>query len=291
MICQRMEDYVSKRLNQPTVILCFRILLENHKKNGIHSKMSKTEIGNEFNKVHDTYGIATYRRDYVLRQAHDVDAIAQDADDLFFIKPSFLEGMTSEDYDTILRQIDDYWGGFSVIQEKLINEIQSALESYELNVKIDLITSMLTTREAVKRGQAFEVASFSVLNTFLYSLGFTLNRFSTTYSNDGGIDYVAQNAICQVTTKLSETKFDEDIKKVTGKARVLIFKDKVKGFQEENLHHPLVLNYIDKNELLDILQYLTRKFGTRYVNMILQTMITEFKREFYQNTGEADIEE
>ena len=286
MICQRMNDYIARRLNQPTVILCFRILIENHKNNGPQSKMSKTAIGVKFNEVHDAYGIATYRRDYVLRQAHENDAIAQDENDLFFIKPSFLEGMTAEDYDTILQRIDEHWTHFTEAQQTLIQEIQSILDSDDLNSKTALISSMLTDREAVKRGQAFEVASYSLLNTYLYSFGFTLNRFSTTYSNDGGIDFVAQNAICQVTTKLSENKFEEDIKKVTGKNRVLVFKDKVRGFNDDNLNHPLVLNYLDKEELLHILHYLSQKFGTRYVNMILQTMIEEFNREFYQNTDD-----
>ena len=136
-----------------------------------------------------------------------------------------------------------------------------------------------------------------ILNTFLFSLGFSLNRFSTTYSNDGGIDFVAQNAIYQVTTKLNERKFDEDIQKLSElkeltkkeiekiDARVLIYKDLVENdhFSKDNLKHDLVLNDIDKNELCRMLDYLIDKNAERYLKMILNTMIDEFNREFYQN--------
>ena len=204
-------------------------------------------------------------------------------DNLFFIKPTFLAEMTNDDYTAVFNRIDTYWGGFQTEQQRMIDEVQALIDRGTTEEKRTYVAEMLTTREAIKRGQAFEVTSFAVLNTYLYALGFSLNRFSTTYSNDGGIDFVAQNAIYQVTTKLSARKFDEDIKKVTGKERVLIYKDLTRDFDMEHLSHELVVNHIGKDELLGFLDYLIAKNADRFLPLILNVMKTEFLREFYQN--------
>ena len=288
MINPLLQEYIASKMNQPTVILPCRILILNHKENGVDATMTKTEIETQFNLVHEQYGIATFRRDYVLRQCgHDENGITQ-TDNRFHIRPAFLEGMDDDDYAQIIKQIDDYWGTFQNLQEQVINEIQRLLESGTIEEQKEYITGMLTTREAVKRGQAFEVSSFAVLSTYLYSLGFSLNRYSTTYSNDGGIDFVAQNAVYQVTTKLSERKFEEDIKKVPGKLRVLVYKDLVTGFNLNNFNHELVVNHIGKDELCDLLLYLSNKNAEKYFPIILRTMNDEFLREFYQNENETD---
>lgn len=286
MINDLLNAYVTRTINQPTVILSFRILLSNHRTNGIDARMTKTQIETEFNRVHTQYGIETFRRDYVLRQCgRDRNAIDQH-DDLFFIKANFLDGMDDGDFAAILERIDTHWSAFQNQQQRMIDEINTLIEDGTIDEKRTYIAEMLTERDAVKRGQAFEVASFAVLNTYLYSLGFSLNRFSTTYSNDGGIDFVAQNAVYQVTTKLSERKFDEDIKKVPGKERVLIYKDTTRDFNMEHLNHDLVINHIGKNELLSFLDYLVSKNADRFLPLVLNVMKTEFLREFYQNDTE-----
>ncbi len=288
MVNPLLQDYISSKMNQPTVILPCRILIANHRQNGVNATMTKTEIEVKFNAVHDQFGIATFRRDYVLRQCgHDENGITQ-TDNNFYIRPEFLVGMTDNDYADILRQIDDHWGSFQDLQEQVIDEVQNLLDFGTHDQQKQYVTDMLTTREAVKRGQAFEVSSFSVLSTYLHSLGFTLNRFSTTYSNDGGIDFVAQNAVYQVTTKLSERKFEEDIKKVPGKQRVLVYKDLVHDFNLNNFNHDLVVNHLDKDELCNILSYLEEKNADKYFPQILQTMKDEFLREFYQNETEIN---
>lgn len=280
---QLLIDYINQKLNQPTVILPCRILVQNHRDHGIDATMTKTEIETVFNDVHEQYGIATFRRDYVLRQCgHNENGITQ-TNNRFHIRPEFLEGMTTADYDEILQIIDNHWGGFQNQQEQLLNEIQELIDSEDYATQAAFIEDMLTDREAIKRGQAFEVASFSVLSTYLSSLGFTLNRYSTTYSNDGGIDFVAQSAVYQVTTKLSERKFEEDIKKVPGKQRIIVYKDLVRDFDPENFNHELVSNHLGKEELCHLLTYLLTKNPSKYLPSALNTMLKEFNREFYQN--------
>ena len=243
MINQNLLTYLNRRLKEATVILPFRILLVNHMNNGINARMTKTEIETEFNQVHQNYFIATFRRDYVLRQSgNDANAIDQD-DNFFYIKPTFLEGMVTEDYQNVLNMIDNHWTTVRETQGQIINEINDLIENGNTEEQIDFISSLLTTRETAKRGQAFEVSSYSVLYTFLYSLGFNLNRFSNTYANDGGMDFIAQEGIYQVTTKLSAKKFDEDIQKLHDVERILVYKDTVSTFNHESFNHHLIRNH------------------------------------------------
>lgn len=284
MINNLLKIYVNRRIDEPTVILSFKILLKNHLDNGVNSTMTKTEIEKEFNAVHTDYGIATFRRDYVLRQCgHDENAIDQKSD-RFFIKENFLDGMNSDDYKNLLNFIEEHWQKKQSKQLKIISDIKNLFDK-DISIQKNFIVSLLTERETAKRGQAFEVASYAVLSTFLFSFGFSLNRFSTTYSNDGGMDFVAQNAIYQVTTKLNQRKFLEDIKKVSGKPRVLIYKDLIENenFSKKNLQDELILNHVDKNELCKMLDYLIEKDSEKFLPIILDIMINEFNREFYQN--------
>ena len=168
-------------------------------------------------------------------------------------------------------------------QGQIINEINDLIENGNTEEQIDFISSLLTTRETAKRGQAFEVSSYSVLYTFLYSLGFNLNRFSNTYANDGGMDFIAQEGIYQVTTKLSAKKFDEDIQKLHDVERILVYKDTVSTFNHESFNHHLIRNHLDKKELKLILRYLARKNPSRFIPMILRKINEEFHRELYQN--------
>src|SRR5271165_429987 len=66
------------------------------------------------------------------------------------------------------------------------------------------------------RGEAFEVVSFAVLREYFRTFGFSLQRFSTTHANDGGMDFVAADAIYQVTTDESIQKVRKDLAKAPG---------------------------------------------------------------------------
>lgn len=204
MINPLLSTYINRHLNEATVILSFKILLQNCINNGAEATLTKTEIETEFNAVHDQYGIATFRRDYVLRQCGmDDSAIAQQQDN-FYLKPAFIENMGTDDFQEALNTINEHWGGFQGEQRQIITELEDVYLSDDIQEKREYIIEMLRNRETVRRGQAFEVTSFAILRTYLSALGFDLNRFSTTYSNDGGIDFAAQSAVYQVTTKLNQ---------------------------------------------------------------------------------------
>ena len=72
------------------------------------------------------------------------------------------------------------------------------------------------------RGEVFEVVSFAVLREYFRTFGFSLQRFSTTHANDGGMDFVAGEAIYEVTTDESAQKVRKDLAKAPGTKWVLV---------------------------------------------------------------------
>lgn len=278
----QLQEYINLKIDQPTVILPCRILLLNHKHRGINAKMTTPEIKSEFNAVCTQYGITRFRSDYVLRQCgRDTNGITQEGDH-FFIKQEYLQGMSNDDFDNIIQQIDAHWGNIQNQQRLLLTSLQQLLNSGQIDEQKQYIVNMLTAAETVKKGQAFEVASFSVLSIYLSSLGFTLHRYSTTYSNDGGIDFGAQNVIYQVTTNLSESKFQEDLKKAPGMKRIFVYRAISRNFNPNNFENELVVNHISKDDLCALVDYLSNKNSAKFLCLILNTMLAEFKREFHQ---------
>lgn len=282
MINPLLQEYIDSKMEQPTVILPCRILLAHHKQYGAQAAMTKAAIGENFNAVCGQYGVTRFRSDYVTRQCGDDRNGITQTGGQFHIRSTFLRGMDTNDYDQIIQQIDDHWTTFQIQQDQLISEVQMLLENGDSDNQKHYVKSMIMERETAKKGQAFEVSSFAVLHVYLTSLGFTLNRYSTTYSNDGGIDFSAQNAIYQVTTKLNRSKFEEDLKKVPGKKRVLVYKDLAGNFDTQMFNHELIINHISKSDLCDLLDYLYQKNPGKYLPDILDVMKSEFKREFYQ---------
>lgn len=281
MINPKLSTYIARRMNEATVILSFRILLENIIKNGVKATLTKTEIELEFNRQNYKYGISTFRRDYVLRQTgNDENAISQN-DNKFFIKPSFIEGMNSADFVEAINIIDQHWSEMGAEQQSFLENIRSQIDQ-TLEDKIFFVKRMLLEIETRKKGQCFEVVSFSILKIYLKNRGFELDRYSTVYSNDGGIDFIAQNAVYQVTTKLDKKKFQEDLKKVPLKQRIFVFKELSSKFDKKEFNNELILDYIGPEELINYLDYLSeREHAERNLNKIIESILYEFKREYY----------
>jgi len=279
----KLTKYLAKRKNQGTVILCFKILLDNIIENGMDSTMLKSEIHSEFDKQHKNYGIGTFRSDYLLRQSasSELNAIGVKSDNTtFFINDDFIDGIETIDLKKISDEIKNHFSEIIGKQIAFFEEIKSNLNKSLESRKL-FIQEMLTKRETDKKGQSFEVTSFAILKTFYKIRGFELNRFSTVYSNDGGVDFASQTAVYQVTTSLSPKKFEEDLQKAPLKQRIFVYKTATSAFDPSSFEEDLVLDHISSDDLLDHLDYLFKKKPEQNSQMIINEIITEFEREYY----------
>lgn len=279
----KLKTYLEKRQNQGTVILCFKILIDNIISNGFESTLTKSEIHKIFDMEHQKFGIGTFRSDYLLRQTSqsNLNAIGVKSDNsTFFINSDFLIGLSYEDLINISTEIEVHFNEIVEKQMLFFNEITVFLNS-SINERKRFILEMLLEKETEKKGQIFEITAYAILKTFYKIRGFDLNRFSTIYSNDGGIDFTSQTAIYQVTTMLNNKKFDEDIQKAPLKNRIFVYKKSASGFETENFDDELVLDYISVEDLIDHLEYLFKKKTEQNSTEIINTIINEFKREYY----------
>jgi hypothetical protein len=131
-------------------------------------------------------------------------------------------------------------------------------------------------------GEMFEVVSFAVLREYFRTFGFSLQRFSTTRANDGGMDFVAGEAIYQVTADESMQKVRKDLAKAPGTKRVLVrptVSDEVIRLCDSG-----VLETIEIKDLLDhfiawLLARDNRFHEARHLQRVLEVALSEFRRE------------
>ena len=280
---QNLQNYLDKRMSQPTVILCFKVLLDHVIINGLEARMTKAEINKAFDKEHKNFGVQTFRSDYLLRQSGENpdNAIGVESDgNKFFIRPTFLNGLTPKDLKLTIEKINRQFLEVTAKQKVLYDEISKA-GNLSIEKRKEFIIFMLLKKETDRKGQSFEVTAFAILKTFYSIRGFELNRFSTIYSNDGGIDFTSQTSIYQVTTKLSDKKFEDDIDKAPLKNRIFVFREVVTNFDFSKMDNELVSDYISADDLLNHLDYLFLKKPEVNSSLILNTILTEFQREYY----------
>ena len=280
MVNQLLKEYLDKRKNEPTVILCFRILLDNALRNGLSARMTKSEIEKIFNSEHKKFGIQTFRRDYVMRQSGNTDNAIDQDDKMFFIRPEYFENVTFDDLRQVSLDINEHYYSKFKEREKILLRISNTLKQ-DNKTKYDLIYRFLCEEETDRRGQNFEITSFAILKVFYHIRGFDLNRFSTIYSNDGGVDFAGQNAIYQVTTKLNDKKLLEDLDKAPLKRRIFVFREAVKNFDYSLLDNELIVDTISISELVSHLDYLNTKNPDRHLTQIINVILEEFNREYY----------
>jgi hypothetical protein len=131
-------------------------------------------------------------------------------------------------------------------------------------------------------GEIFEVVSFAVLREYFRTFGFSLQRFSTTHANDGGMDFFASDAIYQVTTDASVEKLRRDLRKAPGTNRVMVRPTVTEEILE--LGEDSVLETIELRDLLShfIMWLLVRDKRSKrpdHLQRILQIALEEFRRE------------
>ena len=278
---KRLKEYLLKRHAEPTVILCFVVLLESYLESSPgKDEMTKSEVEKVFNKRIRDFGINTFRRDYLKRQSGDPrNAIQENQSQSFYLRDDFLKGETRETFLRIIHDIKDFYKARQKQGQKLIDEIKEIMDS-DYPKKKDYISAFLNddSRESIK-GRNFEIITYALLKVYFGSFGFQLNRFSTTFANDAGMDLIGQQAVYQVTVNMNKKKFEEDIIKTPDIRRIIVFKEVVKGFDTRLFSNPLVSRVITLSDLESYLDNLSKYDYQDYLGQILQTMKHELERE------------
>lgn len=179
----------------------------------------------------------------------------------------------------------------------LVNSLRTAYEQRQAVIKTledtcSLPTERIEERYALvdtylsqltgNRGEMFEVVTFAILREYFRTFGFSLQRFSTTHANDGGMDFVGGEAIYQVTTDESVQKLRKDLTKSPGTKRVLVRPTLANDIID--LYEDDVLEIIELKDLLNhfiswLLARDNRSKQARHLQEILEIALDEFRRE------------
>lgn len=287
-------DVLRRHLGQRTVLYVALPVLRGHIKAARRGKnfagLSESEIAKCFGQLNAQFGNSDYHSTYVQRRLGERGFLE-------------LNGAKYRFRGELLRGSDV--ASLAALDDELVNSLNAALERRKAVIRdfekaVRLPANRIQERFALveaylKRitgdgGEMFEVMSFAVLREYFRTFGFSLQRFSTTHANDGGMDFVAGEAIYQVTVDKSVQKVRKDLAKAPGTKRVLVrptVTDEVIALCENE-----VLETIDLKDLLDhfiawLLARDVRINDARHLQQVLQIALDEFRRENKAETASA----
>jgi hypothetical protein len=143
------------------------------------------------------------------------------------------------------------------------------------------------------RGEIFEVISFAVLREYFRTFGFSLQRFSTTHANDGGMDFFAADAIYQVTTDESIEKLRRDLRKAPGTKRVLVrptVTEEILALGEDKVLETIELKDLLTHFITWLLARDKRSKQSNHLQRVLQIALEEFRREDRAEMADRTVE-
>lgn len=244
--------------------------------------ISAKEIETGFRKLCDAFLQSSFHSTYLVRPL-GTRGFLELKGDLYRFRPPLIEGLSVDELESL--------------HAALINSLRDAAEQRQATIKrLEMACSLPEEKIAERRdlveeylhqflgngGENFEIISFAILREYFRSFDFQLQRFSTTHSNDGGIDYVGGNSIYQVSSDESLLKLRSDLSKAPDVQRVI-----VRPKMTSELLAGLNEQVLETIELTDLLSHFIgwlisrdhKSQRARHLQSILKVALTEFRRE------------
>lgn len=271
---------IDKQKTNFSVIMTFYVLLADYRQSIANSRdyqgLLSREIRSAYNLIATEYGKKAFANSYVQRHTKTNDFFLEDQS-RYKIRPELLEGLVLDKVDEILKMIKFNFQKY--IQERLevIRSIENLKESEFDEDSLKKALSALLTKDGFNKGQLFEIISFSILREYFSTFGFTLNRFSTTFSNDGGIDFIAQDCVYQVTHAPTVKKIETDLRKLPEIKRVIVLPKLSESIRKILVESELVKGVITSEDLMN--HFLPRLLNMEISKRLFETIIFELNRE------------
>jgi hypothetical protein len=199
-------------------------------------------------------------------------------EDLIQLRNELLESLRSafEQRQTAIRRLED----------------TCSLPADRVGERLALVEEYLSHLSG-NRGEIFEVVSFAVLREYFRTFGFSLQRFSTTHANDGGMDFFAADAIYQVTTDESIEKLRRDLRKAPGTKRVLVrptVTEEILALGEDKVLETIELSDLLSHFIKWLLGRDKRSKQSNHLQRVLQVALEEFRREDKAEIADRQVE-
>ena len=230
-------------------------------------------------------GTKAFYAAYVERKAKATGYFYED-NESYFLRRELVAHLSIDEITNIRDTIRNLVRDLTESHEDLMREIGEVELQSDPAVLSQYIVTLLSQQRLRNFGQQFEVISFSILKVYFETLGFALKRFSTSFANDGGMDFLSSQGIYQVTTSPSKGKIDSDLQKLPGISRVLVvpeINDKLTGALAGS---ELITNVITTGDLKDhFLAWMLQKerIKTGLMKKVIETLKYELGRESVTN--------
>jgi len=275
-----------KHLGQRTVLGVAIPVLDDHlraaKAGQVADGLTERQIADGFNQLASRFIHSDYHPTYTVRGLGERGYLDQQ-DGKYRLRPALLLGTTIEELDQLREELLESLRSAYEQRQGAIKQLEEicSLPSDRVGERLALVEEYLSQLSG-NRGEMFEVVSFAVLREYFRTFGFSLQRFSTTHANDGGMDFFASDAIYQVTTDESIEKLRRDLRKAPGTKRVLVRPTVTKEILE--LGEDRVLETIELKDLLGhfitwLLGRDKRSTQSNHLQRVLLVALEEFRRE------------
>jgi hypothetical protein len=182
--------------------------------------LTEKEIQAKFRELSARFFNSEYHPTYLARAG---DRFLVRSEDRYGLREELLAGVSVHELELLLDELSESLREAYEERQAVIAKLKETCSLPDGNIeeRYDLIASYLGQLGG-NRGEMFEVVSFAVLREYFRTFGFSLQRFSTTQANNGGIDFVGGDAVYQVSTDGSLQKLRRDLAKAPGTKKVLV---------------------------------------------------------------------
>lgn len=250
----KLADEVNKKKDKYTFVITVLVLLEYEidciKKSRPIEGLELKAIRERFNEYARKYNKGRFFNSYVQRHSQYGGVFTEKSDGKFAIKKNLIARQSAQKLIDLRNHILQKFEAIQAGKERVVDSLHTLADSDDKQQQFQCLNNMILQKieiEGVNKGQLFEVLSFAILSTYFESFGFSLKRFSTTFSNDGGMDFISGDAVYQVTACANQNKINEDLKKLPGTRRVLVVPEKNFDLSKSNFSE--ILSCITRKDL------------------------------------------
>ena len=281
-----LKRFIEENKQSVTTLTTLFVILEHYlecKEKGIeYTGLFPKEINHRYKIVADKKNTGQeFHPSYVKRHTGQED-LYEERGKRYFIRNAFVNeigNLDIQDYCSLIVQfIQESQDNFN----ELFLQIEELLMVNNLSNIHDFISGLFDAKHFRNYGQIFEVLSFSILKVYFESFGFELKRFSVSFSNDGGMDFISSNGFYQVTSSATNKKIDSDLHKLQGIRRVFVLTKCSENLKSRCLNSDDVTELLTTDDIKEhFLGWMVQrdKQKSRLLNSVLSTIKAELSRE------------
>lgn len=280
-----LESIIEKNQKNYITLTMLLIMLENfiqsmNNKNTYHG-LCLNEIAEEFLSCrHQFNQKKVFSASYVHRHCKENGFLSSN-NNRYVLNAELIQNRTEAELISLKTKIFDLLAfETNLLVETAIEIEHLMLENNRLKSYKYLLESIEST-DFKKCRQLFEIISYAILKVYFENFGFGLKRFSTTFTNDGGMDFISNFGFFSISVQKADKKLKRLLADNPGVIKVLV---------TDNLNERQKISLLSNSDLTEIISIddLKNHFLNRIYNMdrykpllirILETMQSEFHRE------------